>query len=137
MSADWFGPTLGLLERSLDLRAARHRVLVSNIANQDTPGYRAKDINFQEELSKRLGRFKRGVTLINTHVRHIPMNAPGGGTIRVVERDGGIEGLDKNNVSVEREMIELSENSIMYNIATRLIKRKFQGLLNAIKEGGM
>lgn len=135
MSNGLFDKTISLLGNSLDLRAARHKLLASNIANQETPGYRAVDIKFEDELKKRQGGVLSS-PLERTNPAHmITVRSTGAGPA-VVERATDLESYDKNSVGIEAEMVKLSENSIMYNATTKMLKSKFNLLMTAIKEGG-
>lgn len=122
------------LNNSMDLRAARHKLLASNIANQETPGYRAVDINFEDELRRREGGAP-SVAMARTSRGHMNgyynASAP-----RVLDRATDLPGFDRNSVGIEAEMARLSENTLMYTVSSRLLKGKFNGLMNAIKEGG-
>ena len=134
-----FNSTINLLENTLDLRASRHRLLQSNIANQETPGYRAKDINFEQEL-KRVGASTGSDTGTGmngrTNSAHIPVITERGMAPRVIERSSGIEGFDSNSVGVEGEMVKLSENTLKYNISAKMLKGRLNMIMTAIKEGG-
>lgn len=135
MSNGLFDKTISLLGNSLDLRAARHKLLSSNIANQETPGYHAVDINFEEELKKREGR-SLSAPVERTNPAHlIPVRGTAGGPA-VIERATDLESYDKNSVGIEGEMAKLSENSLMYNATAKMLKSKFNLLMTAIKEGG-
>ncbi|OGQ01661.1 MAG: flagellar basal-body rod protein FlgB [Deltaproteobacteria bacterium RBG_19FT_COMBO_58_16] len=138
-----FNSTINLLENTLDLRASRHRLLQSNIANQETPGYRAKDINFEQELkrvSSPAGAAPEAFpgTGMNgrTNSAHIPVITERGMAPRVIERSSGIEGFDSNSVGVEGEMVKLSENTLKYNISAKMLKGRLNMIMTAIKEGG-
>ncbi len=130
-----FGNTFTMLEKALDIRHSRHKLIASNIANAETPGYRAVDISFEDELRRQTGK-KGSIVMVGTDPRHITPGAAGMSSVRIVESPSGPEGLDGNTVNLESEMVRLAENSLMYNISTRLIKRKFKSLMNVIKEGG-
>lgn len=134
MSNGLFDKTISLLGNSLDLRAARHKLLTSNIANQETPGYRAVDLKFEDELKKRQGGALTPLERTNT-AHMIPVRGIGAGPV-VVERATDLESYDKNSVGIEAEMAKLSENSVMYNATTKMLKSKFNLLMTAIKEGG-
>lgn len=133
-----FDSTLSVLSKSLDLRADRHRLLSSNIANQETPGYRAKDINFEEELNKRIGvRNASTVSPASTNPGHIPViSRYQGSEAEIIERPSDDGGYDKNSVGIEGEMVRMTENTIMYNATTKMLKSKLNLLMTAIKEGG-
>ncbi len=106
-------PISSRLEHYLDLLSARQKLVVSNIANADTPGYRTKDIDFQFE-------FMSLVQGGSPNVRDV-QNLP-------VKNDG-------NNVSIDREARLLSENAIRFNLAAVLIKGQLKQLQSAIDEG--
>jgi len=135
MAGGIFDSTVNLLGNSLDLRATRHKLLSSNIANQETPGYRAVDINFEQEMQKAEGSPVVG-NLALTNAGHIPAGGPQGSSPAVVDRVTDLEGYDRNSVGIEAEMARLSENTIMYRTSAQLLKYKFGLLMTAIKEGG-
>ena len=131
-----FDRTMQLLNRTLDLRQARQRVIASNIANEETPGYRAADLNFQDSLQA-AHRGRGLVSLAVTQGHHI---GPRGDSIqRVVGKLGPVPAgdlpLDANSVNIELEMAKMSDNAMQYNAAAELLAKKFRGLLNAIREG--
>lgn len=130
-----FDKTINLLGNSLDLRVARQRLLSSNIANQETPGYRAVDIRFEDELKKKEGGAP-GTILVRTDNLHMPVVQSTGTQPRVLDRATEIEGYDQNSVGIEGEMVRLSENTLMYSVASKMLRSKFGLLMTAIKEGG-
>ncbi len=131
-----FDKTMQLLERSLDLRGARQRVIASNIANEETPRYRATDLNFTDALAA-AQRGKLPITLASTHAQHI---GPKGTALqRVVghieEVPAGDLPLDANTVNIELEMAKMSDNAMQYNTAATIIAMRFRQLLSAIRDG--
>lgn len=136
MAGGLFDSTVNLLGNSLDLRATRHKLLSSNIANQETPGYRAVDINFEQEMQKAEGSHPAGQALALTNAGHMTTGGPSGLSPAVVDRVTDLEGYDQNSVGIEGEMARLSENTIMYRTSAQLLKYKFGLLMTAIKEGG-
>jgi len=105
------------LERYLDLLSARQKLVASNMANIDTPGYKTKDIDFQFE-------FLSFVPAEGSQQSPNVIDAPG----LVVKSDG-------NNVSLDREARLLAENAMRFNVATNLIKGQLKTVESAIKEG--
>jgi flagellar basal-body rod protein FlgB len=101
------------LERYMDLLSARQKVVASNIANADTPGYKTKDVNFQSE-------FQAAAYLQN------PMPVEVGGL--PVKNDG-------NNVSLDREARLLAENDLRFTLASVLMRGQIQTIKNAISGG--
>jgi flagellar basal-body rod protein FlgB len=130
-----FDHTIKLLHDTLDLRAARHKLLQSNIANQETPGYRAVDIDFEKEIKKADAASGTG-GIMRTNAGHLPIIPERGMAPKVVKRQDEAVGYDGNSVGIETEMVKLSENSLMYNIATKMLRSKFNMIMMAIKEGG-
>lgn len=101
------------LEHYMDLLSARQKLVVSNIANADTPGYHAKDIDFQSEF--------RGA---------LQGSAP-----NVVEAEGLTVHNDGNNVDIDREARMLAENAIRFNVAANLVRGQLRTIRMAITEG--
>src|ERR1017187_348240 len=102
----------GQLERYLDLLSARQKLVSSNIANADTPGYRTQDIDFQSE-------FQNAVA----------------GTPNILAVAGLPVKNDGNNVSLDRESRLLAENALRFNVASSLLHSQISSLRAAIKEG--
>lgn len=132
-----FDHTIQLLERTLDLRSARQRVIASNLANEETPGYRASELNFMDQLrSAHQGRLP--VVLAATQPRHFGLHGAQGVqaiTGKLNEVPAGDLPLDANSVNLELEMAKLSDNAMQYNTAATILAKKFHGLLNVIREG--
>ena len=101
------------LERYMDLLSARQKLVASNIANADTPGYKTRDIVFQTEFRNA-----------------IDTTAP-----RAVNVSGLKTKNDGNNVSIDRESRLLAENNIRFSIATSLLRSRLKSLRAAIEEG--
>ena len=105
-------------ERYLDLLSQRQKLVASNIANADTPGYRTKDIDFQYEFLSTLDR-----------------NRPASELSEVIEPNDLLAKNDGNNVSIDREMRLLSENALRFQLATTLVSGQFKAVKNALTEG--
>ena len=131
-----FNKTISLLERSLDLRSLNHRVLASNIANMDTPNYKAFELLVAEEM-KRYVEPAAQIPFVRTHANHLPGNTQSSNDVQLKTAkapDFSLRG-DGNTVDIERTMGKLAENTLLYNTATQLIAKKFNGLKNVIKGG--
>ena len=107
-----------LVERFLDLATMRQSLLVSNIANVDTPGYRTQDINFHGELMRALNQGSDDPVF--------PM------TRKV---SGLLSRPDGNNVSVDREGLLLAELQLKYQAAVQTMRAEFTYVRFAIHEG--
>ncbi len=126
MDNSLFGGPLPLIEKALDIRQARQGVLQSNIANMETPGYRRHDLDFAAMMEKSMGG---GATLARTNPGH--MSPPEEG----MDLASGVRRQNRP-VDLDEEMLAISENQLMYEIATRLAAKRFEGLRYAIDEGG-
>jgi len=112
-------PMISLLRRDLDLTAQRQTLVSQNVANVDTPGYRTRDIDFQQELQRAL--------------------LPGeGGESSLVSREvpGLIARPDGNNVNIDRESLLMAWNQLQFQTETALLRSEFNRLQSAINGGG-
>jgi flagellar basal-body rod protein FlgB len=107
--------SIKILQKIMDLCTYRQKILSSNIANVDTPNYKAKDVDFQEEL-------KRASEIENN-------------SYRVIEAPTTMPNRDGNTVNIEVEMAKLTETLLMYNSATQLLSTRLRMLKDAIKGG--
>jgi flagellar basal-body rod protein FlgB len=110
----------GQLERYMDLLSARQKLVASNVANADTPGYITKDLDFQAEFQSAAG---------------LATNAAGFAP-NVVEVSGLQTKNDGNNVSLDRESRLLAENALRFQLASSLMKTQIQIVKSAINGGG-
>jgi flagellar basal-body rod protein FlgB len=99
-------------ERYLDLLSTRQKLVASNLANAETPGYLTKDISFQEEFQRAEGALPR-----------------------VIEPNGLDTRNDGNNVSLERESRLLAENAMRFQLVTMLARGQFRAVRTALQEG--
>ena len=131
-----FNQTFSLLERSLDLRTMNQRVLAANIANLDTPNYKAVELAVSEQMGRETEP-DRSVSLTRTHVNHLPIQSRSRDRIVLKAAKAPEFSLkgDGNTVDIDRTMGQLAKNTLLYNAATQLISRKFKGLKNAISGG--
>jgi flagellar basal-body rod protein FlgB len=131
---NFFGGVIHLLGEVLNIRSARHEVLAANIANADTPGYRAVDLVFEEEL-KKAARPDGEKGMTQTHPKHFSNRQSANPIPGRVEPTGPTFRMDGNSVDVERQMVKLAENSLMYEAAVQMLTKKFRGLKDVIREG--
>ena len=102
----------GQLERYMDLLSARQKLVASNIANADTPGYLTKDIDFQAEFASAIGATPEAVDVEGLTVKN-----------------------DGNNVNLDRESRLLSENAMRFQVASGLLRSHLHLIQSAIDEG--
>jgi|Deesub1362A_J573_1020465.scaffolds.fasta_scaffold47058_1 flagellar basal-body rod protein FlgB len=106
------------LEEIVDYTLRRHEVLTSNLANSDTPGYRARDIEFEAVLNEERLRLKRTSPV---HIQAIEA-----GLQSILREDGSPAWLDENNVEEDVEMAKITENAILYQATLRLMNDRFK-----------
>ena len=126
-----------LLEKSLDLRSLQHKVLSANIANMDTPNYKAVELAVDEEINRNQQPV-RLIQLRRTHADHLPTQNRSMDTVKLRAAKPPELSLrgDGNTVDIDRTMGQLAENTLLYKTAIQLISKKFNGLMNVIKGGG-
>lgn len=127
---------IGILERTLELRSRQHERIVTNIANRDTPGYRAFEIDLAAALAPETGP---GATpaLVRTHEDHhaaATEAALASPSLRPVPRSPVSLRGDGNTVDLDREMARLSENALMYTAAARILSAEYARIRDAIEE---
>ena len=131
-----FDKFLGPVDDSLLLRARRSEILASNLANEDTPGYQAKDIDFKAAMSDAMGsasEFKRGsLKMATSNEKHI-QTSQNRFSADIMYRNPYQPSLDGNTVETGIEKTEFSENSVHYTASLRFLTGKFKSLTKAIK----
>jgi flagellar basal-body rod protein FlgB len=132
-----FEGTINLAEKALNLRARRHELILSNIANADTPNYKAFDLLVEEALSKQAqpeGQFQ----LQQTNSAHIPKGGPTDRPVYPQRLDLSTQVTlrgDGNTVDMDREMSNLAANQLQYKLSAQIVAKKFQSLKNIIQGG--
>jgi len=116
-----FDHTVSLLSASLAFAVRRHEVIAGNLANVETPNYKAKDMPFEAVLAAAMER-----------VRRHPNEALRFANPRIVLDATGELRTDGNNVNAENEMVKLLKNSGQFAISTELIRYKFSTLRMAM-----
>ena len=101
------------IEQYMNLVSARQKLVASNIANADTPGYSTQDIDFHSEFE----------------------NAAAGQAPAVIQPEGLTAKADGNNVNLDREARLLSENALRFSIASNFARGELSSLRTAIQEG--
>ena len=132
-----FGRTLALMERALDLRSRNQKLIVSNIANMDTPHYKAFRMLVDAQMNPQ-ATGSAALALARTQAGHVGAGADLEAlpvAERVMEDPYSLRG-DGNTVQLEQEMSNLAENTLMYNAVSRFVADKFRLLQSAIKGGG-
>jgi len=119
-----------LLKQLLHVTSASQKLTASNISNVSVPGYQSKSIDFKNEMQAALK--KKNIELVVTNERHMPpANRPKGVKVLADMDDSNASGV--NNVDIDREMADLSENQILYSYGARMITRNFNNLKAVIR----
>ena len=127
-----FDKSIAFLSKALDVLSIRHQLIASNIANQDTPNYKPRDISFKKELESFLDTNKKDIYL--THAGHLNgQNNPDSG-VEVIIKNGEEQGYDNSSVNVEMEMANMAMNAILYDAAAQIVSKKLKMLGYAIRE---
>jgi len=132
-----FGGTVSVLEKVLDFRSKRHNVIISNIVNADTPGFKAFDIVMDEEVDRMHAGSSGGLRMAGNDPAHFETADPDTGGIRTkyVEHAKLINKGDQNTVDLDRSMSNMAENNLLYNALAQTISKKFRMLKEVIKGG--
>ncbi|MCB1725318.1 MAG: flagellar basal body rod protein FlgB [Chromatiaceae bacterium] len=123
----------GIHEEALRLRARRSEVLASNLANADTPGYKARDFDFKAMLR---GAVQQPVRMAATHAAHMRSDAGVVAPSQMAYRVPQQPSLDGNTVEPEREQVEFSANAMRYQVSLQFLDSRIKGLKLAIKGNG-
>jgi len=125
--------TIDVAKKGLDAAALRHEVMANNIANLNTPGFKAERVNFEDELRRALMK-EEEMGSITTHSRHIKF----GGKPDLIDVRPEIVGTqdliyrnDNSTVDLDYEMTQMAKNSMMYEALVTRISGKFR-LLNSV-----
>ncbi len=124
-----FDNALGIHAQTLALREKRAEVLASNLANADTPGYKARDLDFQSVLNKSMPARQ---TLERTQEGHFSSNDRLLGATMMF-RNPHQPSLDGNTVEMHIEHAKYSENAVQYQASLQFINGRFSGLMSAIR----
>jgi flagellar basal-body rod protein FlgB len=132
-------------QEALNLRGYRQQVLSSNIANADTPGYEARDMDFAKTLTSALKKGghdetgKSGLQLVTTNAGHIAGQAAGdGGTDfygKLAYRNPLQQSLDGNTVDLDTERVNFADNALHYETGMTMLSGEIKGMMAAITPG--
>ena len=132
--ADKFDQFLNVQRQALGLRAQRQQILAANIANADTPNYKARDIDFQSVLTQSLaGKSQaQGVDLARTNGRHLAGTGATSPFSAMYRRDVQMS-VDGNTVDMDTERAAFAENSLRYEAAVTFLSSQFRTMQAAVQ----
>jgi flagellar basal-body rod protein FlgB len=127
-----FDKALGVHEQALRVRSGRAAVLADNLANADTPGYKAKDIDFKAVLSGQVQLRQSHTAMTTSHDRHFSIQSSTS-EYDTLYRTPQQPSIDGNTVEEQIENAEYMKNSLAFQASFNFLNSKFKGLTTAIK----
>lgn len=128
-----FSNTIHSLEKALDYSTQRQKVISNNIANVDTPNYKAQDVSFKNLLSNEMNS---QLTANRTNEKHFEFTSGRSkNSSFITTKNDTAYNHNGNNVDIDKEMASLAENQIYYNAITQRISGKFNTLKTVVKGG--
>ena len=120
--------------QALVLRAERQRLIASNIANADTPGYVARDMNFAQALKEATAAGGNGAAALATsQAGHLAGSAGARGEAQLLYASPSQTNLDRNTVDMDRERASFADNAVKYEATLRFINGSVRTMLDAIR----
>lgn len=126
--------TLRFQQTALNLRAARQELLASNIANADTPNFKARDIDFASALKNAIDGTSTKLPVGQTAPKHLQGNT--GNSILgtpVMYRKPVQPSADGNTVDMDVERAQFTDNALRYEAGVRFVSEQMKGILAAIQ----
>lgn len=133
---DRLDAALRFQQEALNLRAQRQEVLAANIANADTPGYQARDLDFASELNKVMERGRAetsGMQLAVTSTRHIPAQSLSAPAVDLMYRIPDQPSLDGNTVDMDRERTQFADNSLQYQTGLTVLGGQIKSMMSVLQ----
>ncbi len=130
-----FDPNIALVGKVMDMQLQRQNVLMSNIANVNTPHYRPRELFFEEELQKALNLGAQGM-VTRTESAHIPSTFDVNTFSAQFDKKFTprfVPGEDR--VNLDKEMVKVNKNNLQYTTMAQLTKSSFEGIKTMIMEG--
>lgn len=129
-----FDRALGIHDEALVFRTQRAEVLANNIANADTPHYKARDLQFATVLAEQSAKGQSGpVSLNRTNSQHIAAEGVKGADASLEYRIPMSPSIDQNTVDLQIEQSNYAENSVQFQASFTFLNNTFKGLVNALR----
>ncbi|MDP1683186.1 MAG: flagellar basal body rod protein FlgB [Burkholderiales bacterium] len=119
--------------QALKLRSYRQQLLASNVANADTPNYKAVDIDFARELKRVSGKQAGALHMATTSQGHLQAASGNPYNAKIMYRSISQPNIDGNTVNMDEERAQFAENSLRYESTVRVLNGQIRGLMTAIK----
>jgi len=124
---------LGIHSQALSLYSQRSTILAANLANADTPNYKAQDIDFKSILSRAENKHSGGTKMSATQPGHFGSASSSNFVAERLYREPDQPSLDGNTVEVQKEQAAFTDNSMRYMATLRFITGRVQGMLTALR----
>lgn len=125
-----------ILHQALDGLTARQRVTANNLANADTPGFTAKEVQFENMLKQKIrSRAPNQLELAQSHPEHLPVLSSDDRPYTIQELQGVMRN-DKNGVDLEQEITRMTQAQMSYTAVSQQLAGSFSSLKFVISEGG-
>jgi flagellar basal-body rod protein FlgB len=124
-----FDTALGIHPQALALREKRGELLAANLANADTPGYKARDLDFKSVLNQNMALTRPSME--RPQANHLPIQQSW--ETHVMYRNPGQASLDGNTVEANVEQAKYAENAVQYQASLQFVSNKFSGLMMALR----
>ncbi len=119
-----FGGVVEALRQASVFATRRHELLAENVANAETPNFKAHDLSFAHELD--LARLVQSTPDPKAPLGSSPLD------LRLLRQPDGPAKLDGNDVDIDKQMVRVTQNSLYHNVVVQLLKAQFDGLKSAI-----
>ncbi len=129
---------MGVSPQALQLRAQRLELIAGNLANADTPGYKARDIDFRRAMASVAGGAPGPGELRRTHARHLAaagLAANGDPAADVRFRLPSQPSMDGNTVETQREQAAFMDNAVRYQASLTLLDGRIKSAINTLRGG--
>ena len=128
-----FERAFSIYDDALIMRGKRASVLASNIANADTPNYKARDIDFQSMLKQANNQQADSLDMVSTHRDHINLNSGSHSNLSIKYRNPLHASLDGNTVDSHVEQSKFSQNALQYQTSFTFLNSSVKGIIKALK----
>jgi len=125
-----FSGTISTLEQALNYASTKQKVISNNIANADTPNFKAQDVSFKQVLNEKL----ESLTVNRTDRRHFDFSMKNNTSTNIYTNNVSYNNSG-NSVDIDKEMSNLATNQIYYNAVTERLSSKFQSIQNVVRGG--
>ena len=128
-----FERAFSIYDDALIMRGKRANVLASNIANADTPNYKARDIDFQSILKQATNQHTSSLSMVNRNLDHIKLTSVSNSSVLLKYRNPLHASLDGNTVDSHVEQSKFSQNAIQYQTSFTFLNSSVKGIIKALR----